>query len=293
MIDLHMHTLYSDGTDTVPEILHKCQKAGLEVISITDHNTVNAYTGLETYSSDFPGKILMGCEFTTSYQGRLIEVLGYGFEYHQVENYLTATYTAERIAATRERLYSRLLKRINNLGLQLAEQDLPINFTGEFFEKPVYEALIKYEENTAKLHEAVFTSFSDFFRKGLTNPKSALFINHAAFYPALDEIIKMIHAGGGIAFLAHPYQYKYDDTENFITNLYQNTALDGIECHYTAFSAEQTRYLLHFAADRKLLVSGGSDYHGSNKKNHALGTGAGNLNIPAALLNTWPVSYYK
>ena len=89
MIDLHMHTSYSDGTDSVKEILKNAKQINLEIISITDHNTCNAYQEMEelNVSKFYNGNIIVGCEFTTSYNNRLIEVLGYGFDYIEV-NYL-------------------------------------------------------------------------------------------------------------------------------------------------------------------------------------------------------------
>ena len=83
MIDLHMHTKYSDGTDSVQELLSNATKANLDTISITDHNTCNAYEEMEksNVSEFYNGNIIVGCEFTTSFDNRLIEVLGYGFDY--------------------------------------------------------------------------------------------------------------------------------------------------------------------------------------------------------------------
>ena len=89
MIDLHMHTTYSDGTDTVKELLEKAEFLGLEVISITDHNTCKAYFEMEKFNVKeiYHGNIIVGCEFTTSFDNRLIEVLGYGFDYKGVNKY--------------------------------------------------------------------------------------------------------------------------------------------------------------------------------------------------------------
>lgn len=111
MIDLHMHTKYSDGTDSVKEILSNANKSDLEIISVTDHNTCDAYKEMEMLkiSDFFKGKIIVGCEFTTSFNNRLIEVLGYGFNYHKVSEYLNAYYTTELINQRTTILYNRLI----------------------------------------------------------------------------------------------------------------------------------------------------------------------------------------
>ena len=258
MIDLHMHTTYSDGTDTVKELLEKAESLGLEVISITDHNTCKAYFEMEKFNVKeiYHGNIIVGCEFTTSFDNRLLDkIKELDLEFH--------------------------LERVRDK-----------KFANEFFERGIYEELVKYESNKEKLNEDVWVSFSNFYRKGLTNPKSKLFINHAEFKSPIKEIVKLIHENDGIAFLAHPYQYKFTDTENFLDKLYNEVALDGVECFYTTFSEEQTNYLLDFAKERNLLISGGSDYHGTNKENHNLGIGRGNLKISKDIINNYKIGKY-
>ena len=295
MIDLHMHTTYSDGTDTVKELLEKAESLGLEVISITDHNTCKSYFEMEEFNVKeiYKGDILVGCEFTTSFDNRLIEVLGYGFDYKKVNKYLEEFYSDELVSKRTNILYNRLLDRIKELGLEFhLERVRDKKFTNEFFERGIYEELVKYENNKEKLKEDVWASFSNFYRKGLTNPKSKLFINHAEFKPSIKEIVNLIHKNGGIAFLAHPYQYKFTDTEKFLDKIYDEVALDGIECFYTTFSEKQTNYLVNFAKERNLLISGGSDYHGTNKENHNLGVGRGNLKISKDIINNYKIGKY-
>lgn len=295
MIDLHMHTSYSDGTDSVREILTNSRNANLEVISITDHNICKAYKELESINvSDFyNGKIITGCEFTTSFDNRLIEVLGYGFDYKKVSDFLDSYYTEELINERTTILYNKLIKKINELGLTCKLEEVRNRkFESEFFERGIYNELIKYQENFSILKEDVWSSFSNFFRKGLTNPNSKLFINYAEFKPSLKEIINLVHDSNGIIFLAHPYQYKFNDTEVFLEKIYNENNFDGIECFYTTFSKKQTEYLVDFAKKRNLLISGGSDYHGTNKQQHDLGVGNGNLNIDKSIISNWEIDYY-
>lgn len=296
MIDLHMHTKYSDGTDTLKEILLNAKKANLDIISITDHNTCSAYTEMENLeiSNLFNGKIIVGCEFTTSFDNRLIEVLGYGFDYNMVNKYLNEYYKAELVNERTNILYNRLLDKINGCGLIFDSQNVRgKKFENEFFERGIYEELLRHPENKSIVQEDIWDSFSDFFRKGLTNPKSKLFINHAEFKPSLKEIINIVHEAGGIVFLAHPYQYKFFDTEEFLNKIYDKYDFDGVECYYTTFSNSQIEYMLTFAKNRNLLISGGSDYHGTNKKQHDLGIGRGNLNINNNIIDNWNITFYS
>lgn len=295
MIDLHMHTTYSDGTDSVSEILRNAQNANLEVISITDHNSCEAYKEIENLNIKdlYQGNIIVGCEFTTSFNNRLIEVLGYGFDYHKVEEYLSRFYNKKLVNERTNILYKRLLNKIKEAGLIIhLEEKKDKKFSNEFFEREIYDELIKHNQNKEILKEDIWNSFSDFFRKGLTNPSSKLFLNAIEFKPSLKEIIDLVHKAGGIVFLAHPYQYKFTDTEYFLDKIYKENNLDGVECYYTTFSDSQSNYLVDFANRKNLLISGGSDYHGTNKKQHDLGIGHGNLNIKKDILADWHINYF-
>ena len=119
MIDLHTHTTYSDGTDTVKELFKKANNIGLEIISITNHDDVSAYKELENINIKhyYNGKIIAGCEFTTHFDNRLIEVLGYGFDYKKIDNYLNSYYTNEFNKKTKITLFNRLLNKINENNL--------------------------------------------------------------------------------------------------------------------------------------------------------------------------------
>lgn len=296
MIDLHIHTTYSDGTDNLKKLLINAEKTKLEVISITDHNTCESYKKMEKLNINkfYQGNIIVGCEFTTSFDNRLIEVLGYGFDYQKVQNHLDNYYTKEKINKDTTILFNRLIEKINDLGLKYNKKNIQkIKFNKKFFERKFYDELVKYPENKEKLEEAIWESFSNFYRKGLTNPNSKMFINAASLKPSLKEIIDVVHDSNGLIFLAHPYQYKFDDTEDFLDKIYNNFNFDGIECFYTTFSEKQTNYLINFARMRNILISGGSDYHGNHKQEHDLGVGRGNLNISKIIIENWSIKMYK
>ena len=118
-------------------------------------------------------------------------------------------------------------------------------------------------------------------------------MNYPEFKPSLSYIIDIIHKSGGKAFLAHPYQYKVNEMDKFLNKIYDENDLDGIECFYTTFSEKQIGHLINFAKSRNLLISGGSDYHGTNKEKHDLGIGRGNLNIDESIISNWNINYFN
>ena len=294
MIDLHIHTKYSDGSDSISELLYKAKKKNLDIISITDYNSCLSYFELENINVKeiYNGKIIVGCCFTTSFNDRTIEVLGYGFDYKKVQDYLDSYYNSESINENLSKLYERLVCRIYSLGLKCGELDGKREFESEFFERKIYDELVKEPIIREILQEDIWDSFCDFYRKGLTNPKSKLFMNYPEFRPSLEEIIDIVQENGGIVFLAHPYQYKFDDINKFLKELYSKYNFDGIECFCSSFSDKQTKYLLDFAKKRGLLVTGGSDYHGSNRDGYCLGIGNGNLLISSDILDDWNIDKY-
>lgn len=88
MIDLHLHTNHSDGTDSVEELLENAEKQKLEIISITDHNSVGAYFELEKnpeIRKKFNGEIVVGSEIKTTFKDTNIEILAYGIDYKKID----------------------------------------------------------------------------------------------------------------------------------------------------------------------------------------------------------------
>ena len=296
MIDLHTHTNNSDGTKTPLELLKEANDKNLEVLSITDHNTCKSYEDLENIniSEVYKGKIIVGCEFTSTFDERLIEILGYGFNYKDVQEYLNQRYDEKIGTKNVQILFNRLKDLFDKYNIKYNPDNLHYpKKDNDFFEKSFYDEFMKYPQNKEIIKEDIFNSFSDFFRKGLTNPKSKMYIRAVEFKPSVKEIIDVIHKSGGKAFLAHPFQYKFNNTEEFLNKLYDKNAFDGIECFYTTFSKEQSAYLVEFAKKRKLLISGGSDYHGTNKVNHELGIGNNNLNIDKKIIENWEINYFN
>lgn len=284
MIDLHMHTINSDGSCTPEEILKECEKLDLEYISITDHDTCKSYDDLKNIdiSKVYSGKIITGCEITTTYRGRTIEILGYNLDTDIINEWMNKYYTSEK---NRERINfckTEAIKNLANLGIIL---DKGILDTDCSYERVIHRKLIlNKEENEKILGKGMLDSVKNLFRKGFANPESPLFINVSNFRPTPMEVTKLIHYAGGKAFLAHPYQYAFNDILNMITNLRKECELDGIEAYHSSFTHEQMMEMQEYAKENNLYVSGGSDYHGTIKPEINLKTGCNNLSITKDIL---------
>ena len=122
-------------------------------------------------------------------------------------------------------------------------------------------------------------------KERLENQKKYPNMNFIEFRPPYKEVIDIIHKAGGKAFLAHPFEYKFKDTIEFINDLRKEKELDGIECFHPSANQEQRNILVDYAKSNNLYISGGSDYHGSPKPDIEIGIGRGDLNISKEILN--------
>lgn len=289
MIDLHIHTTYSDGDKTVVEILKMCEEKKLEYISLTDHDTCKQYNDKALKDNNiFSGKIIKGTELHAVFQKKNIEILAYDIDTDVINNWCEKYYSEDKLKEQQKILFKRLLDIADKHGIiyNIDKIQKPKN-AFEYVEPLIYNEFLEHKENYHILGEFA-ESFNIFFRKGLANPKSSYFMNHIEFRPQYKEVINIIHKAGGKAFLAHPFEYKIEDTITLIEKLRKDTNLDGIECFHPSSEEKSKRdILITYAKENNLFISGGSDYHGKIKPNIDIGIGKGNLNISSDIIKQW------
>lgn len=287
MIDLHIHTTYSDGSFNVIDILKEAEKKNLEVISITDHDCVEAYNELNNLNirKYYKGKIITGCEFKcvfTKYQ-LPVEILGYEFNFKEVENFLN-NYTDIDIQ-------SKYLEHLKNVGEKIGlifDENIKIDNKKKEYASAIFEKeILKHEENIKKLKENGIFIETNFYRDAQSNPKSIFYIDETKDYLTPKDIIDLIHKAGGKAFLAHPYIYKIDNRLKVIEEFINTYEIDGLECYYSLFDENEINNLLELCKKYNLYISGGTDFHGTNKPGIELGTGKGKLNISKSNIDKW------
>ena len=281
-----MHTIYSDGDKTLEEVLKMCENKKLEYISITDHDTCKQYNDVALKNNNiFNGKIIIGSELHAVFQKKNIEILAYNINPNIISKWCEKYYSEEKLREQQDICRQRLFDICNKHGLVYDESKIrKPKKVSEYVERPIYEEVMKHKENHKILGEFTET-FGIFFRKGLANPESSYFMNHIEFRPPYKEVIDIIHKAGGKAFLAHPFEYKFKDTIEFINDLRIEKELDGIECFHPSANQEQRNILVEYAKNNNLYISGGSDYHGSPKPDIEIGVGRGDLNISKEILN--------
>lgn len=291
MIDLHTHTTNSDGSATTKELLIEAEEKSLSILAITDHNTIASHHELKNPAlrNLFSGEIITGIEITTTYKGETIEVLGYGFDVNIMQEFL-----AENVLTFKEKQlkeFELIKKQYQRIGVKFQEKRITFNPEKESSRVAFVKEIKNYPENYHFfLNKESITSDKGFTRNEVYNPKSPLYVDESSLFPSLEKAIAMIHQAGGIAFLAHTYAYSPNIAADLL-NILDNYELDGLECFYTTFTDEQSDYLVKLCAKRNLFMSGGSDFHGTRKINHNLGTGHGNLNISENIVSNWINNY--
>jgi len=291
MIDLHIHTTNSDGTDSVKTILKKAEELKLEYISITDHETCKGYKELEEIKIDkyYKGKIIPGVELKSYYYGKTIDILGYKINTNAMQEWLNDFYKDKSPRETQIKYFKHYYNVLRKMNVKLLpEEEIDWVPGNDWASIIIYRELKRFEENKMKLPKDLWDDFKVFKKDYCYNPKTELYVDKSGDYPSVKQTIDAIRDCGGCSFLAHAYVYKwFKDNNEFINDIINNYEINGIETYYTEFTNEQIKYILSLTQEKKLYRSGGTDYHGNNKKGIEIGIGRGNLKIPSEIIKDW------
>lgn len=270
MIDLHIHSTYSDGTQTPSEILEHAHRIGMEAMALTDHDTCDGVKEAIASAITYNIELIPGVELSTEEDGQEIHVVGLFID---PENEALCK-------AMKEFRYARD-HRNEMIVEKLKEQGFDITM----------EALIKDNPNAVITRANIARFLVDHKQIGSVNhafdrylgDDCCCYVPRPKISPA--KACELITEAGGLPILAHPvlYHMKKDELRNLITKLIPS-GLKGIEVYYSTYDRGQERDMKEIAEEFNLLLSGGSDFHGDNKPYIHLGTGKNNLNIPYSLL---------
>ena len=122
----------------------------------------------------------------------------------------------------------------------------------------------------------------------MSNPETLFYVNMDDVLPDFEKACDLVKQAGGLVFLPHIFEYR-ENSLKILNHILENYEIDGIECYYTTFTYDQHNFLESLCNMKGLLISGGSDYHGSYKPKVDLGCGYGNLAIPDKIIENWPI----
>lgn len=260
---------------------------GLKIISITDHDKVDAHIELENVNIEeyYSGRLIKGIELKTSYKSIPIEILGYGIDTRRLnELVIDQAKYQEKIQIEHLEHLKKVARRI---GLEY-EENIQIDSENIYASATFVNAILKNEKNKEIIEKYnIGLNGNAFYRNCQSNPNNIFYIDESKHVMPPQKIIEEIHETGGLAFLAHPLIYPFENIWNTIEEFVKEYNIDGLECYYSLFSNEESKKLVEICNKYDLYKSGGSDYHGLNKPDINMGIGRGNLNIPAEIVKEW------
>ncbi|MFM8205302.1 MAG: PHP domain-containing protein [Actinomycetales bacterium] len=259
LIDLHTHSNASDGTDTPAALIDKAIERGINVLALTDHDTVagwnEAAAALSTHSHSSHLKLVLGSEISCQDKdGTSIHMLGLLFD----ENYQPLITELEKTRENRLTRMERIVARLNEAGIEITLDEVYAQKRGDAtLGRPHLADALVAKGHVASRDEA----FSALLHNG-----SKFYINH--YSPSPEEAIKLIKAAGGVAVIAHPLASRSGRTVNpeIFADLIA-AGLDGIEIDHRDHQELERSALLRIALENDLVVTGSSDYHGTGKLN--------------------------
>ena len=181
-----------------------------------------------------------------------------------------------------ERLYNKCLKYGIVLDDDCLEKYAPKDFASSFFHKQI----TKYEGNKKLISSEAWESSKILYRQYMSDPNAPLYVEMDDLVPDFETASSLIRQCGGLVFIPHIYEYKHNSTA-ILNYILKNHSIDGIECFYTTFSAEQHNEILQICKNHNLFVSGGTDFHGTFRPEVSIGNGYGNLEIPTEIISNW------
>jgi predicted metal-dependent phosphoesterase TrpH len=250
--DLHCHSSYSDGTKTPKEILFLAKEKWLKGLSITDHDTVDGYReDLFLLSKKLGIELITGVEISALYERETIHILGYNFDYRSsdLKSFL------KDVKKKRFERNMKILENLEKLGMKIEEKELKsLKEKGTFGRPQIADLMVS--KGYAK-------SFKEAFQKYLKDGGKCFVLGEKY---SVKEVIDKLHEVKAKAILAHPHQIKDERVLREVLNL----EFDGVEVHcgYMNFPGKW----VDTAREKNWIMTGGSDFHGSEKTYTALGS---------------------
>lgn len=269
--DLHTHSYYSDGTFAPEQLLQEAQRVGLSAIALTDHNTVAGLPEFLAAGEGYDVEAIPGIEITAEFEGEELHILAL---FLKEEVFAPIEEIMIQVRERKARSEKALVEALRRTGVELSYEDIKAATPdGNINRAHIASEMVK-KGYVSSYQEAFSTWLSPEW--GLYQPAKRL----DAF-----EVIRLIKSLGAAAVLAHPFlSLKEEPLRRFLRQA-TVCGLDGMETMYSKYDAATTLLAARIAEEYGLLPSGGSDFHGGNKPDVQMGTGWGDLHIPAAIID--------
>ena len=250
MIDLHLHSSYSDGSDSIEELAKKIKLAGIKTFALTDHDTV---AGCEEMAALMPEGFIPAIELTCKAGEIKCHILGYGIDYHNPD-LLALIEKGKKLRRAKLETRIKYLKQVWDI--ELTKEELDWLYSRKSVVK-THIANILVKRGLAEDNQLAMKKYLDGCKAGDTRFTG-------------EEAINAIKNAGGIAVWAHHHGgegERHLSSKEFLPKLeiMKKYSIEGLECYYSRYNQEEINFLITCAEKNNLIISGGSDYHGTNK----------------------------
>lgn len=245
--DLHIHTTASDGHSTPIEIVQSAFEHKLEIISITDHDTIRGYREARETAENLDITLLPGVEITADFKGQECHLLAYCFDpFHQKIRNLLAQHYRSRLERAKW-----IIGQLSKEGLDLSVDEVKAEANGGILARPHIASVL--------VDKGYVASFKEAFIRYLSDESLGTIYNE---YHSHHKVIETVKEAGGAVVVAHPGNlYDVDELELLV-----DAGIDGIESIHPSHDYQTQKRIEQFADKHNLLMTGGSDFHGANKE---------------------------
>ena len=259
LIDLHVHSTASDGSYAPGEVMRLAKEAGLQAVALTDHDTVDGLDEALAAGEALGLEVIPGVEISARFAGDSMHIVGLFIEHHdgRLDSRL------EVLQKARADRNPKIVAKLNALGLKVSMADVVRLSGGGQIGRPHIARALQEAGYVRSVQEA----FDRYLRNG-----GPAYVEKFRFPP--EEAIAMIREAKGVPILSHPFTLGLGSARALrdLLRLLKALGLAGVEVFYSDHTPEQEALYLKLARELDLLVSGGSDFHGLNKPDTALGS---------------------
>lgn len=270
-VDLHVHSTFSDGTDTPTQLVRLAKETGLYAMALTDHDTIDGIDEAIKAGSEYGIEVVPGVELSTFYINKEIHIVGLYID-HTDESLKKELSASRNVRSERNK---QICKKFNQLGYDISYDEMLTRYKDAVITRAHFADILVAKKIVGSRNEA----FDRFL-----NPGKPCYVPRKKMDP--KDAIKMIKNAGGVPILAHPVLYHLgNDAMNTLIKYLCESGIAGLEAIYSTYTQGDELKMRRIAKDNGLIISGGSDYHGKNKPSISLGTGRGHLCIPYEILD--------
>ena len=246
-IDLHIHSIFSDGTLTTDELVSIAKKKRISVLSLTDHDSVSGVPEFLSSCNKHKIKGISGIELSVKYPGTL-HILGYRFDHDKISE----SSLLKEIQGDRKDRNAAICEKLKNIGMDISLDEISEDAKGDIIGRPHIARFLVKKGYASNISEA----FTKYLQKGAVGYVSR-------FRASPGKCISLIRENGGLPVLAHPWKTSPDiyDIRKLAAEL-KDFGLWGIECYSNSNKAFHVYEIMKLAEEIGLYATAGSDFHG-------------------------------